>query len=105
MGAQIREYRQRIRSVSATKKITRAMELMAASRVVKAQQAVRESTPYAVALTKAVSAVAAAGVSVGSQAVRASTQAAAPRVASVLASLPAAVRAISTARERATPTL
>ncbi len=59
MGAQIREYRQRIRSVSATKKITRAMELMAASRVVKAQQAVRESTPYAVALTKAVSAVAA----------------------------------------------
>ena len=36
MGAQIREYRQRIRSVSATKKITRAMELMAASRVVKA---------------------------------------------------------------------
>lgn len=58
MGAQIREYRQRIRSVSATKKITRAMELMAASRVVKAQQAVRESTPYAEALTRAASAVA-----------------------------------------------
>ncbi|KRE61281.1 F0F1 ATP synthase subunit gamma [Nostocoides sp. Soil756] len=58
MGAQIREYRQRIRSVSATKKITRAMELMAASRVVRAQQAVRESTPYARALTRAVSAVA-----------------------------------------------
>ncbi|WP_370893497.1 F0F1 ATP synthase subunit gamma [Janibacter sp. GXQ6167] len=58
MGAQIREYRQRIRSVSATKKITRAMELMAASRVVKAQQAVRESTPYARALTQAASAVA-----------------------------------------------
>ncbi len=58
MGAQIREYRQRIRSVSATKKITRAMELMAASRVVKAQQYVRESTPYARALTRAVSAVA-----------------------------------------------
>ncbi len=58
MGAQIREYRQRIRSVSATKKITRAMELMAASRVVKAQQAVRESTPYARALTRAVADVA-----------------------------------------------
>ena len=58
MGAQIREYRQRIRSVSATKKITRAMELMAASRVIKAQQAVRESTPYARAITRAVSAVA-----------------------------------------------
>ena len=58
MGAQIREYRQRIRTVTATKKITRAMELMAASRVVRAQQAVRESTPYARALTRAVSAVA-----------------------------------------------
>jgi F-type H+-transporting ATPase subunit gamma len=58
MGAQIREYRQRIRTVSATKKITRAMELMAASRVVRAQQAVRESSPYARALTRAVSAVA-----------------------------------------------
>ena len=58
MGAQIRDYRQRIRSVSATKKITRAMELMAASRVVKAQQAVRESSPYARAITRAVSAVA-----------------------------------------------
>ena len=58
MGAQIREYRQRIRSVKATKKITRAMELMAASRVVRAQQAVRESTPYARALTRAASAVA-----------------------------------------------
>lgn len=58
MGAQIRIYRQRIRAVSSIKKITRAMELMAASRVVKAQQAVRESTPYARALTRAVSAVA-----------------------------------------------
>ena len=45
MGAQMRVYRQRIRSVQATKKITRAMELIAASRVVKAQAAVRESTP------------------------------------------------------------
>ena len=32
----MRVYRQRIRSVQATKKITRAMELIAASRVVKA---------------------------------------------------------------------
>ncbi|NYG06031.1 F-type H+-transporting ATPase subunit gamma [Phycicoccus badiiscoriae] len=58
MGAQMRVYRQRIRSVQATKKITRAMELIAASRVVKAQQRVRESSPYAQALTRAVSAVA-----------------------------------------------
>jgi F-type H+-transporting ATPase subunit gamma len=58
MGAQMRVYRQRIRSVQATKKITRAMELIAASRVVKARQRVVESTPYARALTQAVSAVA-----------------------------------------------
>ena len=54
----MRVYRQRIRSVQATKKITRAMELIAASRVVKARQRVAESTPYARALTRAVSAVA-----------------------------------------------
>ncbi|HPF82085.1 F0F1 ATP synthase subunit gamma [Nostocoides australiense] len=58
MGAQIRVYRQRIRSVSATKKITRAMELMAASRVVKARTAVLESAPYTHALTTALSALA-----------------------------------------------
>ena len=54
----MRVYRQRIRTVQATKKITRAMELIAASRVVKARQRVTESTPYARALTRAVSAVA-----------------------------------------------
>ena len=54
----MRVYRQRIRSVQATKKITRAMELIAASRVVKARQRVTESSPYAKALTRAVSAVA-----------------------------------------------
>lgn len=54
----MRVYRQRIRSVQATKKITRAMELIAASRVVKARQAVERSTPYATALTRAVSALA-----------------------------------------------
>jgi len=54
----MRVYRQRIRSVQATKKITRAMELIAASRVVKARQRVHDHTPYARALTQAVSAVA-----------------------------------------------
>lgn len=58
MGAQQREYRQRSRSVQSTKKITRAMELIAASRVVKARQRVAETTPYAGAITRAVSAVA-----------------------------------------------
>lgn len=59
MGAQIREYRQRIRTIKATQKITRAMELMAASRVVKARQRVEETTPYATAITKALRALAA----------------------------------------------
>ncbi|MGI8717326.1 MAG: F0F1 ATP synthase subunit gamma [Lapillicoccus sp.] len=58
MGAQIRVYRQRIRSVTAIKKITRAMELIAASRVIKARQRVEESTPYTVAITRALSALA-----------------------------------------------
>ncbi|MBU6243523.1 MAG: ATP synthase F1 subunit gamma, partial [Acidobacteria bacterium] len=58
MGAQLRIYRRRIRSVKATKKITRAMELISASRIVKAQNRVNASTPYANELTRAVSAVA-----------------------------------------------
>ncbi|WP_438485833.1 F0F1 ATP synthase subunit gamma [Streptomyces sp. S186] len=58
MGASLRVYKRRIRSVSATKKITRAMEMIAASRVVKAQRQVAASTPYASELTRAVTAVA-----------------------------------------------
>jgi len=58
MGAQLRIYRRRIRSVKSTKKITKAMELISASRIVKAQQRVAASTPYANELTRAVSAVA-----------------------------------------------
>ena len=58
MGAQLRVYRRRMRSVKATKKITKAMELISASRIVKAQQRVAASTPYANELTRAVSAVA-----------------------------------------------
>ena len=53
MGAQLRIVRRRIRSVQSTKKITRAMELIASSRIVKAQQRVESSRPYAVQLTKA----------------------------------------------------
>ncbi|MBI5162033.1 MAG: F0F1 ATP synthase subunit gamma [Micrococcales bacterium] len=58
MGAQLREYRARIRSAQTTKKITRAMELISTSRIQKAQQRVRASNPYARAVTHAVSAVA-----------------------------------------------
>ena len=58
MGDQLRIYRRRIRSVKATKKITKAMELISASRIVKAQQRVTASSPYANELTRAVSALA-----------------------------------------------
>jgi F-type H+-transporting ATPase subunit gamma len=53
VGAKLRVVRRRIRSVQSTKKITRAMELIASSRIVRAQQRVEASRPYAVELTKA----------------------------------------------------
>jgi F-type H+-transporting ATPase subunit gamma len=58
MGAQLRVYRQKIKSAQTTKKITRAMELISASRIQKAQARVAASGPYSRAVTRAVSAVA-----------------------------------------------
>jgi F-type H+-transporting ATPase subunit gamma len=58
MAVSLREYRAKIRSVESTKKITRAMELIAASRIIKAQQRANAAAPYARELTRAVSAVA-----------------------------------------------
>ena len=57
MGAQLRLVRRRIRTVQSTAKITRAQELIASSRVVRAQQRVRDATPYARELTRALEAV------------------------------------------------
>ncbi len=58
MAVSLREYRARIRSTESTKKITRAMELIAASRIIKAQNRAQAAAPYARELTRAVSAVA-----------------------------------------------
>ncbi|MFM7718913.1 MAG: F0F1 ATP synthase subunit gamma [Actinomycetota bacterium] len=58
MGAKLRVARRRIRSVQSTKKITRAMELIASSRIVKAQQRVESARPYAEQLTAAMEDVA-----------------------------------------------
>jgi F-type H+-transporting ATPase subunit gamma len=58
MAGQLREYRDRIRAVKSTQKITKAFELIAASRMIKAQQRTAASSPYARAITRAVSAVA-----------------------------------------------
>ena len=62
-GGQERILRGRIRSVQATKKITRAMELIAASRIVKAQQRVQAAVPYSEQITEVVRDLAAAGAS------------------------------------------
>ena len=58
MAVSLREYRARIKSTESMKKITRAMELIAASRIIKAQQRAQQAAPYARELTRAVSAVA-----------------------------------------------
>ena len=58
MGAQLRVYKQKISSAQTTKKITKAMELIAASRIQKAMARVRAASPFARAVTSAVSAVA-----------------------------------------------
>jgi F-type H+-transporting ATPase subunit gamma len=58
MGAKLREVRRRIRSVQSTMKITRAMELIATSRIMKAQERVEQSRPYAERLTASITDVA-----------------------------------------------
>jgi F-type H+-transporting ATPase subunit gamma len=58
MALSVREYRARIKSTESMKKITRAMELIAASRIIKAQARAQAAVPYARELTRAVSAVA-----------------------------------------------
>jgi F-type H+-transporting ATPase subunit gamma len=65
-GGQERILRERIRSVQATKKITRAMELIAASRIVKAQGRVAAAVPYSDQITEIVRSLAASGASTDS---------------------------------------
>jgi len=60
-GGQERILRRRIRSVQATKKITRAMELIAGSRIVRAQQRVAAAVPYSDRITQVVHDLARAG--------------------------------------------
>ncbi|SCG73851.1 F0F1 ATP synthase subunit gamma [Micromonospora humi] len=58
MAAQVRVLRQRIRSAKGMKKITKAMELVATSRIAKAQAKVAASLPYAEAITGVLTALA-----------------------------------------------
>jgi F-type H+-transporting ATPase subunit gamma len=61
-SGQERKLRRRIKSVQSTKKITRAMEMIAASRIVKAQQRVAAARPYSEQITEVLRQLAAAGV-------------------------------------------
>lgn len=64
-GGQERVLRRRIRSVESTKKITRAMELIAASRIVKAQHAIAAARPYVEKMSEVVGHLAASPDSAG----------------------------------------
>jgi len=64
MAAQLRVVRGRIRAVQSIAKITRAQELIASSRIVRAQQRMRAAQPYARELTRAVEAVISRSMSV-----------------------------------------
>jgi F-type H+-transporting ATPase subunit gamma len=57
MAAQLRAVRARIRAVKSISKITRAQELIASSRIIRAQQRTRSAEPYARELTTAVEAL------------------------------------------------
>ena len=58
MGAQLREYRAKIKSAQTMQKVTSAMELIATSRINKARARMEASNPYTRAVTQAVSAAA-----------------------------------------------
>ena len=58
--ASLRELRTRIKSVNSTKKITKAQELIATSRITKAQARVDEAEPYADEITRVVQRLASA---------------------------------------------
>ena len=62
-GGQERILRRRIKTIDSTKKITKAMELIAASRIVRAQQRVAAARPYAERMMEALKHIAHSGVS------------------------------------------
>ena len=65
-GGKERALRRRIKSVNSTKKITKAMELISASRIVRAQQRVAAARPYSEQLTEVIRNLAAGGADTSS---------------------------------------
>jgi F-type H+-transporting ATPase subunit gamma len=60
MAAQVRVLRQRVKSVRSTQKITKAQEMIATSRIAKAQAKVAAAAPYAQQITDVLTALASA---------------------------------------------
>src|SRR6185437_15969564 len=60
MAAQVRVLRQRVKSVKSTQKITKAQEMIATSRIAKAQAKVAAAAPYSHQITRVLSALASA---------------------------------------------
>lgn len=54
MGAKLRDIQRRIHGVESTQKITKAMELISASRIIRAERRVKEARPYAEKLTQVI---------------------------------------------------
>ena len=81
-GGKERELRRRIGSVQSTKKITRAMELIAATRVVKAMQRAGAARPYANHITAVIENLAAGGTEVDHPLLRRTDE---PRAAGIIA--------------------
>src|SRR3954447_19730084 len=52
MGARLRDIQRRIRTVESTKKITKAMELISTSRIMRAERRVAEARPYSEAINR-----------------------------------------------------
>jgi len=73
-GGTERVLRRRIKSVQSTKKITKAMELIAASRIVKAQQRVAAARPYSEQVTEVIRSLAAGGADLGHPLLRATEE-------------------------------
>jgi F-type H+-transporting ATPase subunit gamma len=73
-GGQERVLRRRIKSVNSTKKITRAMELIATTRIAKAQARVLAARPYAEQITSVIRSLAAGGAATGQPLLTAKTE-------------------------------
>ena len=77
-GGQERALRRRINSVQSTKQITRAMELIAATRVVKAMTRANAARPYSSKMTGVIEDLAAGGVGIDAPLLRAAALRPAP---------------------------